>query len=156
SLGAAQYARATLDRPLAGQRPLVEPQVLGHDVLARLVEPRTTRRREVLRLLVPEVRLGRPQARPVRLHLETFVGNGDRFARHLVRSRLPQQLLDDALALLVAALAEVVVPDPPLRVRDVDGGPIVVGERLPDAVLAVDRDRITDSVLLNRPADVVD
>jgi hypothetical protein len=65
-------------------------------------------------------------------------------------------LLHDALALLVAALAEVVMADPPLRVGDVHGGPVMVRERLPDAVPAVDRDGIRDAVLLDRPADVVD
>ncbi len=53
---------------------------------------------------------------------------------------LAQQLLDDPLAFLVSALAELMVPDAPLRVGDVDRGPVPVGERVPDCVVAVDRD----------------
>jgi hypothetical protein len=45
---------------------------------------------------------------------------------HVARAGFSEQLLDDALALLVAALAEVVIADPPLRVGHVHRGPVVV------------------------------
>ena len=66
-IGLVQHAGPTLDRPVAGERPLVEPQRIRGDVGARLVERRTTRRREAPPLLVADVRLGRPQVRPSRL-----------------------------------------------------------------------------------------
>ena len=41
-------------------------------------------------------------------------------------------------------LAEVVVPDVPLRVGEVEGGPVVVVESFPDRVVVVGRDRVID------------
>src|SRR4029453_10542321 len=86
------------------------------------------------------IRLGRTQALPGGLSLEAFVGDGDEIVRDVGAPRFSQQLLDDALAFLVAAFAEVVVANPPFRVGDVDRGPVVIGERLPHAVLAVEGD----------------
>ena len=54
-----------------------------------------------------------------------------------------QELLDDHLGHRVLALAEVVVPDAPCRVREVDRRPVVVREGAPDGVVAIDRDRVS-------------
>ncbi len=67
-----------------------------------------------------------------------------------------EQLLDDLLGLLVLAFAKVVIPDPSLRVGDIDRGPVCVVERAPHRVVVVDRDRIVDPHLLRRAADVLD
>ena len=69
-----------------------------------------------------------------------------------------EQLLDRALRLLVAALAEVVVADDALRVDEVERRPVVVVERVPDVVVVVDRDRVVDPSLRRRlphPVDLV-
>jgi hypothetical protein len=64
-------------------------------------------------------------------------------------------VLDDHLRLLVFAFPEVVMPDTPLRVGEVQGGPVVVVEGGPYRVVVVDRDRVVDPHLLQGPADVV-
>src|ERR671925_766682 len=69
---------------------------------------------------------------------------------------LAQQVLDHPLAFVVLAPAEVVVPDPALRVCEVDGRPIAVGEGPPHPVVAVERDRVLDSHGLHGLADVLD
>ena len=70
------------------------------------------------------------------------------------RSRLGQQLLDDHFRLLVFAFAEVVVPDAPLRVGEVQGGPVVIVEGAPYRVVVVERDRIIDPHVVHSAADV--
>jgi len=69
-------------------------------------------------------------------------------------SGVGQQLLDDHLRLLVFALAEVVVPDPALRVGEVQRGSVVVAERGPYPVVVVGRDRVVDPHLLYGAPDV--
>ena len=44
----------------------------------------------------------------------------------------PEQPLDDALGLLVASFAEVLVADDAVLVDEVERRPVVVGERAPD------------------------
>jgi hypothetical protein len=51
---------------------------------------------------------------------------------------------------------EVVVPNPPLRVRDVDRRPEVISKGAPHAVVAVDRDRVIDAERARLLDDVVD
>ena len=88
---------------------------------------------------MPKVGLGRLQGRPVRLGLEPVVHNRDDVGGNIVPTELAQELLDDALALLVAAFSELVVTDPALGVHDVQGRPIPVAERPPDRVVVVQR-----------------
>ena len=99
---------------------------------------------------VAEIRLGRPQVVPVglRLHAEPF--DGDELALDA------EQPLDDALRLLVASFAEVVVADHAVRVDEVERRPVVVVEGAPDLVVVVDRDRVVDRSLLRRPPHAVD
>ena len=70
------------------------------------------------------------------------------------RSGFGQQPLDDHLRLLVFAFAEVVMPDASLDVGEVESGPVVVGERAPDRVFVIERDRVVDRHVLHGPADV--
>jgi hypothetical protein len=72
------------------------------------------------------------------------------------RSRLDQQLLDDLFRLPVLAFAEVVVPDLPLRVGEVQGGPVVVGDGAPYRVVIVDRGRVIDPHVRHGAADVAE
>jgi hypothetical protein len=64
-------------------------------------------------------------------------------------------VLDHPLAFVVLALAEVVVPDPALRIREVDGRPVPVREGAPHPVVAVECDRVIHSHGLHGLADVV-
>ena len=77
-------------------------------------------------------------SKPLRLH-------GHEIRIDTFRARFEEELLDDHLGHRVLALAEVVVSDPPLGVRDVERRPEVVREGLPDPVVAVDRDRVLDA-----------
>ena len=56
----------------------------------------------------------------------------------------------------VLALAEVVVADPALRIGEVDRRPVVVVEGVPDAVVAVDGDRVRHPQRAGLGDDVVD
>ena len=67
-----------------------------------------------------------------------------------------QQLLNDALRLLVAAFTEVVVADEAVGVHEVERRPVVIGEGAPDLVVVVDRERVVDPALLRRPPHAVD
>src|SRR5580698_10071905 len=71
-------------------------------------------------------------------------------------SRLGQQLLNDHFRLFVIALAELMMPDPPPRVGEVESRPVLVIEGLPDSMLAIDRDGIIDSHIFHGPTNVVD
>ena len=67
-----------------------------------------------------------------------------------------EQPLDDALRVLVATLAEVLIADDATHVDEVEGRPEVVGERAPDRVVVVDRDRVVDRSIHGRVADEFD
>src|ERR1700730_3750130 len=108
SVGSVQHAGPALDRPVPGESPLVEPERVWRDVRSRLVERDTTGRREVLSLLVAEVRLGRREVRPIGLRLETVRDDGDQSVADALDAGLAQQLLNDPFALFVPTLAELV------------------------------------------------
>ena len=67
-----------------------------------------------------------------------------------------QQLLDRSLGLLVGTLAEVLEPDTPDAIDEVDGRPVVVVERPPDGEVVVDDDRVVDPEFGGRAAYVVE
>lgn len=107
-------------------------------------------------LLVTEVGLGRAQAHPVGLRLQTLRGCGDELFVDALASGLAQQVLDHPFAVVVLTLAEVVVPDPALCICEVDGRPVSVAERAPDPVVTVESDRVLDPHGLRGLADVFD
>ena len=65
-------------------------------------------------------------------------------------------MLDDPFRALETALTKVMMTDAPLRVDEVDRRPVLVAERPPDGVLAVDRHRVVDAHVRDRLAYVVD
>ena len=87
---------------------------------------------------VAEIRLGSAQIVPVRLRLHTEPFDGGELALDV------EQTLDEALRLLVAPLAEVLVADDAVRIDEVERRPVVVGERGPDRVVVVGRDGVVD------------
>src|SRR6187200_2397431 len=109
ALGLVQHARAALDRPVARESPLVEAQPLRHGIRMRLVELCIARSREALSLLVAEVGFRRLQVRPIGLSLKAVGNHGDQLVIDAVMPGVAQQPLNDPLALLVAALAEMMV-----------------------------------------------
>src|SRR3712207_1415565 len=56
--------------------------------------------------------------------------------------RPPRSTLFPYTTLFRSTLAEVVVPDPSLLIRDVQRRPVVIGEGAPDGVVAIERDRV--------------
>ena len=109
-------------------------------------------RRLALAAPVAEIRLGRAQVVPVGLGLHAEPFDGDELALDA------EQTLDDALGLLVASFAEVLVADDALRVDEVQRRPVVVVEGAPDRVVVVGSDRVVDRSLLRRhphPVDLV-
>ena len=69
---------------------------------------------------------------------------------------LAQQVLQNPLCLLVCALAEVMMPNPPLGIDDIEGRPIGVLERTPYRMIAIDRDRIIDPQVRHGAAHILD
>ena len=104
---------------------------------------------------VADVAFRRSEAGPVGGGLDTF-GRDAHEALFDVGTGLPQEHLEDHLGLLVVAFAEVVVPDATLGIDEVQGGPVVVVERLPDGVVVVHHDRVADVHLLDGAAHVVE
>jgi len=84
----------------------------------------------------------------LRLHPEPF--DGDELTLD------SEQPLDDALRLLVPSFPKLVVADDAVRVDEVERRPVVVVERAPDPVVAVERDRVVDVHVLRRLPDAVD
>src|SRR5215212_8710340 len=95
--------------PRAGQRPVVQAQVLHATAAAPAAA-------------VAEIRLRRAEVVPVGLRLDALTLNGDRLPLDV------KQPLDAVLGLLVASLAEVLVADAAVHVDEVERGPVVVGE----------------------------
>ena len=93
--------------------------------------------------------------RPVGRRLDAVGRDADE-ALFDVGAGLAQEHLQDHLGLLVLALAEVVVADLALGVDEVQGGPVVVVERLPDGEVVVHHDGVADVHLLDGPTDVVE
>src|SRR5437763_11598440 len=71
-------------------------------------------------------------------------------------SGLGQQLLNDHFRLFVFALAEMMMSNLSPRIDEIEGGPVLVLERTPYRMVAIDRDRIIDSHVLRGPANVLD
>src|ERR1700722_11225615 len=65
-------------------------------------------------------------------------------ARIDIVSPLTQKLLQDGFAPLIFPLAEPPAPDVPVSVDQVQSWPVLIIERLPNAVVAVDRDGVVD------------
>jgi hypothetical protein len=63
--------------------------------------------------------------------------------------------LDDHLGHLVVALTEAVMADLPLCIDEVQRRPVVVAERIPDPIVAVDRDRIGNPQVVGGSADAL-
>jgi hypothetical protein len=59
-------------------------------------------------------------------------------------SSLGQQLLNHPLRDFVLAFAELMMPNTPLRINEIEGRPIFVFESAPYSKIAVDRDGIID------------
>src|SRR6185312_9783602 len=108
--GPVEYDALTPDRPLAGEGPVVEAQPLEKGVGAAVVE--------ALAAGVAQIGLGRAQLLPVGLGLHAGPFDGDELALDA------EQLLDHALRLLVATLAEVMVADDPLPVDEIERRPV--------------------------------
>ena len=53
-----------------------------------------------------------------------------------------EQLLNPAFGLFILAFAEVLVAHFPRRIDEVMGRPVLIVERIPDCMIAVERDRI--------------
>jgi hypothetical protein len=89
--GLVQRGALRSDRPLAGQRPVVEAQALGERVAVALVKHNAVSAGEALAAPVAQVRLRGAQVLPVGLRLHAAPFDGDGLALDA------QQPLDDAL-----------------------------------------------------------
>jgi hypothetical protein len=102
-------------------------------------------------------------ALPVKVGQAGQVGRGfhaagvsrDQVVADAAGSGFGQQLLDDHFRLLVLAFAEMVMPDTPLHVGEVQRGPVVTVEGTPYRVVVVDRDRVVDPHAFHGAAYVI-
>jgi pyruvate dehydrogenase (quinone) len=103
SAGLHEHGLLAPDRPFPGEAPVVEEKAFGELIGSALVESGAARRREMLGERVAEVGLGRAHVLPVGFRLDADPFDGEELALDA------QQLLDDALGLLVASLDEALV-----------------------------------------------
>src|SRR6185437_2196674 len=113
------------------------------------ISPEAARRRKILSPRIADVGFGRTYIPHVRRGLDTFSLNTHRAGRHGRRIRILQQLLDPSLRLVVIAFAEVFIADLPLCIDEIFGGPVLIVKRIPDLVVAVQRNRIGYAEFLN-------
>jgi len=71
-------------------------------------------------------------------------------------SALAQQSLNRSLRIVISSFAEMMESNAPVHIGDVNCWPVVVVESAPDAVVAIDRDRIVHVHLFHCPSHVVD
>ena len=74
----------------------------------------------------------------------------------VVRAGITKEHLNRALGLFVATFTEVLVADAALCVGEVQRGPELVRECVPDRVVVVDRDRVLEVQLVYGPTHAVD
>src|ERR1017187_1551909 len=98
-------------------------------------------RGEIPGLAISDICFGRSRIRPVWSGLNSSSGYTSRVSSETRCSVFLQEFLDDALDFAILVFPKVVVPNSPLRVDDILGGPNLVIKRLPDSIVAVDGDR---------------
>ena len=155
SIGLVQRGGILLHRPIAGQRPFIQAQPRGQLIHARLVQHCPAGRRKVLGALIPDIIFRRLQAAPIGGHFETAGIDRDQVIADAAGAGLVQQSLNDHFRLFVRALAEVLMPNTPLRIDEIQRRPILVPEGSPYDMLIVHCDRIIDPHVLHGPANVV-
>ncbi len=94
SIGLVQHGGLVLHRPIPRKRPIVQAQLRGEHIDARLVQDRTPRRREVLGALVPDIIFLRLQAAPIGGRFKTAGIYRHGFTVDPADSRLGQQFLN--------------------------------------------------------------
>ena len=155
-VGLVQRHRLSPHRPLARKGPVVEPQPLGDSIDLMLVQHCATGRRKVLGALIADIVFRRLQVAPIGFGFGTSGNHRGQSMTDVFVSGFFEQLPDDPLGLFVAAFAELMMPDAPLRIDDVERRPIVIVERPPHRKIIVDGDGIIDFHLLRGLTDVVD
>src|SRR3984893_4389827 len=156
SAGFVEGYGAGVYRPIAAERPLIEPERSRGSVVAGLAHERAAGRCEALRLVAAEIIFLRSEILPVRRNLRAARIDLDGIVAHAGIAGLTQQLLNDGFRALVLAFAELVMTDLAVGIDDIQGGPIVVAECVPYPVVAVDRDGVLDTKHLERRTNVFD
>ena len=82
-------------------------------------------RGEILGLAISDICFGRSLIRPVRSGLDSNTGYAGRVGSEASCSVFLQEFLDDALDFAIIAFPKVVVPNPPFRVDEILGGPLL-------------------------------
>ncbi len=107
---------------------MVESQLRRGGISVAPARQDTAGRCEVLGALIAGVGLRRSQAGPAGRGFHTTGADRNRVVADASGSGFGQQLPDDHFRLLVLAFAELVMPDTPLRVSEVQRGPVVIVE----------------------------
>src|SRR5207302_4759625 len=116
---------------------MIESQPLGGSITVTLVQNYTTGRRKVLAARVPDIGFWRSQAVPIGSSFSTLGIDRNQFLIEAADSGLSQQVLQHHFRQFVGAFAEVMIAQMPLRIDEIEGRPIVVGERLPDRKVVI-------------------
>src|ERR1019366_2926029 len=106
--------------------------------------------------LVAGIGLRRLQASPIGGDFRTSGIDRHKFMTNAMGSSLHQQLLDDPLRLSIPSLAELMVANTSPCIDEIESRPNLVVEGAPYCVVVVDRNRIIDLHVIDRPADVID
>jgi hypothetical protein len=147
--------RLGTDRPAAREGPVPEPQPLRRGVGLRPVRHDVGGGGEPGGPVVAEVGLRGAERVPVGGGLDAAGVDRRGCGPEVAGTGLAEELPQDRLVLLVAALAEAVVAEASSGVDQVPGRPEVVAEGAPDREVVVDGDGVADGPLPHGPADVV-
>src|SRR5215211_5788196 len=130
---------------------MIESQPRGGIIDPTLVQYCTTGRGKVLGGLIVKIVFRRPQAAPIGGSFSATGIHRNQFMTEAADPGIGQQLLNNHFRLFVFALAELMMSDMPLRIDEIEGGPISVVESTPYRIVAIDRDRIIDPHILRGP-----
>src|SRR5712691_8389241 len=135
---------------IAGMKPVSNPAT-------GMVQPLASRGFvQVAGAVRSEIVFGRTQVAPIGGGLWTGGIDLDQSLRKGIPPSVGQELPDDHFRPLVVTLAESMVTNTTLHVGEIEGGPVIVGERAPDLVGVVHGNRVTDAHVLSRAPDVVE
>src|SRR2546427_12333339 len=111
---------------------------------------------EVIGAVVPEIVFRGAEVGPIGGDFWPPGINLSQSLRDRIPSGIGEELPDDHFRPLVVALAESMVANATLGVDEVERWPVIVGERTPYGVVAVDGDRVLDPHFLCGAPDVVE
>src|SRR5262245_40194378 len=133
SAGTAENCRLPVHCPFASKSPLIERQTRGRRIDVPAIQVGAAPRSEVLRSVVADVSFRRLQVGPISCGFDALGIDRHKFTLTKASDRrFGEQPLNDGLRPLIFALAELMLPNPPAHIDEVESRPVLVIEGTPD------------------------